>query len=75
MCVEREVVYDVKLAVRLLGEASDASTHRLTDVWTLTKRASALAARAYFNPNMVGLLYFVSPYTICSHVANAGGIG
>jgi phosphatidylinositol glycan class S len=61
MRVGKDVVNDVELAVRLLEEAFDASTRQLTDVWTRTKRASALADRAFFNPNMVGLLYFVSP--------------
>ncbi|GHJ89947.1 hypothetical protein NliqN6_6349 [Naganishia liquefaciens] len=58
MRVGKDVVEDVEKAVQLLEEAFSAGYGRLESVWQRTKRASALANRAFFNPNMVGLLYF-----------------
>lgn len=65
MRVGRTVVGDVERAVRLLEEAYAAGgTLGLREIWCRTKEATRLADRAFFNPNMVGLLYFVrSPVT------------
>lgn len=67
MPVGKEVVGDVESSVDALTEAfgkwrksSRATDEGLMGVWEKTKRASALADRAFFNPSMVGLLYFVS---------------
>lgn len=63
MRVDRTVVGDVERAVGLLEEAYPVQGPRLglAEVWNRTKHAMRLADRAFFNPNMVGLLYFVRP--------------
>ncbi|KAJ9108238.1 hypothetical protein QFC19_002486 [Naganishia cerealis] len=69
MRVGKEVVGDVEACVDALTAAfikrktgvEGLENAELIDVWEKTKRASALADRAFFNPSMVGLLYFVSP--------------
>ncbi|KAJ9114086.1 hypothetical protein QFC22_005906 [Naganishia vaughanmartiniae] len=62
MRVGKEVVGDVESSVHSLTEAFGKRSTRadkgLMGVWERTKRASALADRAFFNPSMVGLLYF-----------------
>lgn len=64
MRVGKEVVGDVESSVDALTEAfakpNIQADEGLMGVWEKTKRASALADRAFFNPSMVGLLYFVS---------------
>jgi phosphatidylinositol glycan class S len=61
MRVDRTVVGDVERAVGLLEEAYSVQGRNLAlaEVWNRTKDATRLADRAFFNPNMVGLLYFV----------------
>lgn len=68
MRVDRTVVGDVERAVGLLEEAYPVQGRNLAlaEVWNRTKHATRLADRAFFNPNMVGLLYFVRSTFPCA---------